>query len=207
MSSKLTRISVFDFDGTLIAGDSLPMFIKHSRGAIMYYVGLLILSPILVCYILKLISNNVAKERLFRFYFRGMKEVEFVQNCRNFASVLDKRVNSRALQELKNAQASGQRVIILSASPRLWIEPWAQQYGVEVIGTELQVQSGIITGSFETKNCYGAEKVNRLIEYLSCNREDVYIIAYGDSKGDIPIMNYAEEAYWVKNTTIVRYER
>ena len=58
MSSNKVHISVFDFDGTLIAGDSLRMFIKHSCGALRFYVGLVVLSPILVLFKFGLLNNS-----------------------------------------------------------------------------------------------------------------------------------------------------
>lgn len=206
MSSKIARISVFDFDGTLIARDSLPMFIKHSCGALRFYVGLVVLSPILVLFKFGLMNNSKAKEYLFKYFFGGMPEKQFVHYCETFVEKLNAHANPVAVDRLKQANESGHRVIILSASPRLWIEPWAKQYEVEVLGTELQIADGIITGAFASHNCYGAEKVERLQNYLNNPREEVYVTAYGDSKGDIPILSYADEGYWIKKETIVRYE-
>ena len=207
MSSNKAHISVFDFDGTLIAGDSLPMFIKHSRGALRFYVGLVVLSPILVLFKLGLMNNSKAKEFLFKYFFGGMQDKQFVHYCETFVENLNAHANPVAVDRLKQAKESGHRVIILSASPRLWIGPWAKQYGVEVVGTELQIADGIITGAFASHNCYGAEKVERLHQYLNGKRDEVYVTAYGDSKGDIPILSFADEGYWIKKETIVRHER
>lgn len=207
MSSNKTCISVFDFDGTLIIGDSLPMFIKHSRGTLRFFVGLLVLSPILMLYKLGIMNNSKAKEYLFKYFFSGMPEEQFLHYCETFVEKLNIHTNVIAIDRLTQAKESGHRVIILSASPRTWIEPWANQYGVEVLGTELQIRDGIFTGAFASHNCYGEEKVERLQQYLNCPREEVWITSYGDSKGDIPILRYADEGYWVKKAKIVRYER
>ena len=183
------------------------MFIKHSRGSLRFYMGLLILSPILLLYQIGIIRNDIAKECVFKYFFRGMQEARFTHYCEQFVAKLNVQTNTIAVDHLKKAKESGNRVIIMSASPQLWITPWAKQYGAEVIGTELNTRDGIMTGAFASHNCYGVEKVKRLKQYLNAEREAVYIIAYGDSKGDIPILNYADEGYWVKNGSIIRYER
>jgi phosphoserine phosphatase len=52
-----------------------------------------------------------------------------------------------------------------------------------VLATQIEVDSkGKITGKFKTKNCYGQEKINRLLEKFP-DRENYLLIAYGDSRG------------------------
>ena len=55
---------------------------------------------------------------------------------------------------------------------------------------------GRLTGRFLTKNCYGAEKVNRLREVLVAPREEYYIVAFGDSRGDKELLAYADKGYF-----------
>ena len=46
------------------------------------------------------------------------------------------------------------------------------------------------------KACYGQEKVNRIQKLLTCPRTELHIIAFGDSRGDREMLNYADEAYY-----------
>lgn len=48
---------------------------------------------------------------------------------------------------------------------------------------------------FTTANCYGQEKVNRL-KALYPQREDYYLTAFGDSRGDKELINYADKGYF-----------
>ena len=58
--------------------------------------------------------------------------------------------------------------------------------------------NGLITGKFLSKNCYGKEKVNRLL-IEGVKKEDFYIYAYGDSEGDKEMGKFADEFYMCQN--------
>lgn len=70
---------------------------------------------------------------------------------------------------------------------------------IEVIGTKIEVTDGRLTGRFLTPNCYGAEKVRRLQEAcprLATERGNYNVVAYGDSRGDREMLEFADEAYY-----------
>ncbi len=51
---------------------------------------------------------------------------------------------------------------------------------------------GRLTGRFSSRNCYGQEKVNRLLR-VEPHRETYRLIAYGDSRGDREMLAFADE--------------
>ena len=63
-----------------------------------------------------------------------------------------------------------------------------------VVGTEMEVKNGRMTGRFATPNCYGAEKVRR-IEDVIPHREHYRVLAFGDSRGDKEMLEYADEKF------------
>jgi len=91
----------------------------------------------------------------------------------------------------------GHDMLILSASMENWLMPFARYLEIDrVEGTQLEVSpDGRLTGKFLSKNCYGEEKVIRLRSRLP-NREEFHLIAYGDSRGDKELLNYADEAFY-----------
>jgi phosphoserine phosphatase len=60
----------------------------------------------------------------------------------------------------------------------------------------VEVIDGRITGRFKTKNCYGPEKVNRIKAVLKGPREDYEIFAFGDSRGDREMLNFADQGFF-----------
>ncbi|MST85139.1 hypothetical protein FYJ73_10775 [Prevotellaceae bacterium LKV-178-WT-2A] len=65
-----------------------------------------------------------------------------------------------------------------------------------VVGTRIEVIDGKVTGRFLTPNCYGPEKVRRVQEMLSEPRDHYRITAYGDSRGDKEMLQYANERHY-----------
>lgn len=67
-----------------------------------------------------------------------------------------------------------------------------------MIGTQVETdKEGRLTGRFKTKNCYGAEKVMRLLAWEP-NRKEYRLKAYGDSRGDREMLQFADEAKRVR---------
>ena len=88
------------------------------------------------------------------------------------------------------------KVIIVSASIENWILPWAEKEGIEIVlATQIEVnEEERLTGYFSSPNCYGKEKVKRILEMYP-NRENYILIAYGDSSGDFDMLSFADNGY------------
>ena len=84
-------------------------------------------------------------------------------------------------------------MLILSASIDNWVQPFFTD--VKVLGTQIEVIDGELTGRFLTKNCYGQEKVSRILT-LFPDRKDYHLTAFGDSRGDKEMLAFADESYF-----------
>ena len=106
-------------------------------------------------------------------------------------------IRDDAFTTVSRHQALGHNTIILTASIENWVRPFADALGIKhVQGTIIEVsEDGIITGKFLSKNCYGAEKVERL-KALFPHRSDYKLISYGDSRGDDELLAYSDEKYF-----------
>ena len=190
------KIAFFDFDGTITTQDSLPDFIKFAIGKPKYYLGWCLLSPILLAYVLKLLPNHSAKEKMISYFFKGWPEKNFQTVADEYAALqIDKIVRPKALEKLRWHQEQGHKVVIVSASMKSWLKKWCDTQNVELISTQLEIKQGKLTGKFATKNCHGKEKVNRIKEQYSL-QDYSYIYAYGDSSGDKDMLKLANEAFY-----------
>lgn len=191
-------IAAFDFDGTLTRRDTLPAFIRFSKGLPLLYGGLLLLSPMLVAYKLGLVSNARAKQRLFSFFFKDMTLKEFDTTCEAFCREQAARLlRPSAVTCIGQHLALGDRVVIVSASLENWVKPFARTLHVgHVLGTQPETSpDGRLTGRFLTRNCHGQEKVKRLL-VLFPERESYRLLAYGDSRGDKELLAFADESHY-----------
>jgi len=190
------RLALFDFDGTITTKDTLIEFIKYAKGLPSYYIGMVILSPILLRYSLDILPNHIAKERMIAYFFRGYSESDFKDIATKYAKTqIDKIIRPQATEKIKWHQDRGDRVVIVSASIKCWIKDWSDRYGIELLSTQLKFVDGKFVGKFETKNCYGIEKVNRVRDRYNLEKFD-YIYAYGDSSGDNEMLSLADEGYY-----------
>jgi len=90
----------------------------------------------------------------------------------------------------------GHRCIIVSASIDIYLEPWAESFGVhDVICSRLASPNGFVTGKLMGANCWGPEKVRRLEEEFG-NLEDYNLFAYGDSRGDRELLAAADHPFY-----------
>jgi phosphatidylglycerophosphatase C len=202
--SQMDKIAFFDFDGTITDKDSLLEFIKFSKGNTKYLLGFALNSPWILAYKLKIISNQRAKEAVLRYFFGKMPLPVFEDYCSRFASErVPGLVRRKALKEIRMLREIGFRIVIVSASPGNWILPWAGTVGADLIATRLETRPSrspgkntveCLTGKISGKNCHGEEKVKRIREQFRL--EDFYPIhAYGDSHGDIPMLELGSYSF------------
>ena len=189
-------IAFFDFDGTITTKDTLLEFIRFVRGGWSFAFGFLLCSPWIVAYKLKVIDNQKAKERVLRHFFQGTTEADFDNWCRQFRrQKLNELIRPGALSELERLKQEGMDIVIVSASPRNWIEDWAGEQGLGLIASELETKDGRITGKLVGANCHGEEKVKRILaRHVLKEYETVY--AYGDTSGDRPMLKLAAKAHY-----------
>lgn len=188
-------LALFDFDGTITNSDSLFKFIKFVKGNFKFYLGLLVLSPILFAFKLQLIPNYKAKKMMLSWYFKGIKEEKFLELATQYSlGKLNSIIRPKAIERIEWHKKKGHTVIVVSASVEYWLKPWCESRNLELISTKLEVENGLITGNFIGKNCNGEEKVNRIKEKISLDVVN-YIYAYGDSIGDREMLALANESY------------
>lgn len=189
-------IAFFDFDGTITTKDTLLEFIRFSKGHFKFLLGFLLNSPYLLAYQLKIISNQAAKEKILQFFFRNMPVEKFKEQCQLFSQkILPKLIRPKAIDEIKKLQNEGYEVVIVSASPEQWIQQWAKERQVYLIASCLEIIDGKVSGKLVGKNCHGDEKVRRILEKHTLSDYEV-VYAYGDTKGDLPMLELATTKFY-----------
>lgn len=194
------KIYCFDFDGTLTTSDTLLEFIKYAKGRSRFLMVFLMYSPLLVLMKLHLYPNWKAKQRIFAHLFAGMRIEKFDALCRGFAEESQHLLRPKGITLVHEALVAGAQVFIVSASIDNWVRPFfdiRNLKGVQVLGTQIEVEDGKLTGNFKSNNCYGKEKVHRIAEALkSFERSEYEIEAFGDSRGDKEMLAFADKGHF-----------
>ena len=190
------RIAFFDFDGTITTHDTLLEFIRFAKGTLPFFFGFLLNSPWLLAYRLRIISNQAAKQRILSWFFRNTPLSDFQQVCNRFADGrLPGLIRPKALKEIDRLYEKGFTVVIVSASPENWLRQWTEKIGATLIATRLATVGDHLNGRILGNNCHGAEKVRRIREtYDLTGYTDIY--AYGDTKGDKPMLSIANHSFY-----------
>ena len=189
-------IAIFDFDGTITRRDSLADFIRFSRGWFRMAAGAVVLGPVLIRYALGILGNKEAKERVLKYFFAGMPAGHLKELGTRYALMrIPRIVRASAMDRIRWHQEQGHRVLIVTASPALWLKPWCDREEIELIATQLEEADGTITGNLAGANCYGAEKAARLKQEIDFSAVE-YVYAYGDSHGDDEMLALADEPHY-----------
>jgi HAD superfamily phosphoserine phosphatase-like hydrolase len=162
--------------------------------------GFLLFAPLLVLMKLGLYPNGKAKQKVFAHFFRGMAVNAFDTLCQDFAHTHRHLLRPDIVRLLEQALAEGAEVLIVSASIDNWVRPFFETEDrsreITILGTQIEIVDGCLTGRFLTPNCYGQEKVRRILA-LHPDRSAYYLTAYGDSRGDREMLAFADESHTV----------
>ena len=189
---KEPGIAFFDFDGTITRSDTFMGFLRYLEGPVRFAWKLTLTIPHILLYLLRVIPHGQLKTRVCTRFLRGksLRHLEEAAHCYS-REVLPALVRPPALQKIRWHQEAGHRVVLVSASADLWLRPFAEEYGLDLIATRLEVRDGLLTGRLQGPNCKGPEKANRIRNRFNLDRYRI-VYAYGDSSGDREMLRLAQ---------------
>lgn len=205
MKSDHRIVAYFDFDGTLTTKDTLIPFLIFLVGWCKFLANLPHLLFIVLRYYLRLITNEQAKEETLTLLVFGMKEYLIEHRAKSFAlTKLNKYIKPEVYSKIEWHREHGHKIVLVSANLAVYLRYWACFHKLDgVIATEVAVHRGRLTGKLLTPNCYGAEKVRRIHQYLKDEGlEFCYSYGYGNSAGDYELLEYCDEPFWVSGNCV-----
>lgn len=189
-------LSVFDFDGTLTKHDSFVPFLRFAFGKRVFARRMVRLAlPTLKC-VGRRLTRDELKEVLIHTFMTGIDakwiEEKAAEFCERYWTRL---MRPSGLIAVATQVNSGAIVTICSASPAMVLKPFAERLGIRLIGTNLEVKDGVLTGRISGHNCRCGQKVERLeAEYGPLS--SYHLRAWGDTRGDYEMLAAAQEPYW-----------
>ena len=192
-------VAAFDLDGTLTEGGSVVKWLSHVAGATTTYRAMATHLPSLAYgALMSGTAADTAKESLFRRTLQGRTLKEVTEASREFAHHhVAKELRPAVRARLDEHLALGHRVVLVSASPELYVGVIAELLGAHgFLGTRLAVDPlGRLTGGYLGNNCRGEEKLRRLtewVDHLSVGDNKPELYAYGNSRGDRRMLSAAD---------------
>ncbi|MGI6739427.1 MAG: HAD family hydrolase [Christensenellales bacterium] len=188
---KLKTVSLFDFDGTMLKGDSIVEYISLAIKEGLCpkrNVPVMLLSALLAYG--GIISAERAKSISLSFLKNVDKKSQEEFAKRFISENILPRLYPKAFERLLMHRANGDIVLIVSASPDCYMKYLPLYLPVDGVLASLTMDNGKVTCNFK-----GAEKLVRIKKWLKENniamdRENSF--AYGDSSHDILMMELAQ---------------
>lgn len=190
-------VAAFDLDGTLTEGGSVFAWLKAIAGrGRAWRAALSLAGPLAVGALRSSRWADNAKERLFKKLLAGLDELDVATRSRAFALAhLEHEGRALLLARLTWHLDQGHDVVIISASPQLYVDVLSEQLrAASGLGTRLALDPrGRLTGGYLGKNCRGTEKLRRLDEWIAQRhyRTPPVVVAYGNSRGDRRLLSAA----------------
>jgi phosphatidylglycerophosphatase C len=200
-------VAVFDLDGTLTWRDTLLLFLvsfvrQHPRRLF----GLWRLPFALCRFAARDRDRGKLKSQVIRMVMGGASRT-VVDHCADlFVNTLQLRHRLRpaALAILEAHRAAGDHLVLLSASPDLYVPLIGRSLGFErTLCTEIEWQGDRLVGALKSANRRGAEKL-RCLHWLRTQYPDLPIVAYGNSASDLDHMRHADRALLVNGNAAAR---
>lgn len=181
------RIAIFDFDGTLIRGDSIVRYV-------LYAVQQGRLSAFNLPYQLvnvrrtltRKISDEQGKTNALRFLGRMTAQEQAAFNHSFCRDQLLPRLYARGIRRMEAHREKGDLVLLLSASPDSYMKEWAKLLPVDLVLASPTDEKGRVSRTIRFH-----EKVKRMREWEAEQPFEVdwpNSWAYGDSATDLPVM-------------------
>jgi len=195
-------IAAFDFDGTLTRRDTLMPFLARGLGWPGFLWVLLLCSPWLAAFALRLIPNHVAKQKLLLATLENKTMVEIDDwTNRWLANDFPGQLQSWTMARLAKHKQAGHCCVMVSASPDIYLKRVSQQLGFDaLLCTEMALVDSRLTGLMKTPNCHGEQKVLRLKAWMAGHfgaaADGAVLYAYGDTAGDKPMLRLAQHAWY-----------
>jgi phosphatidylglycerophosphatase C len=192
------NLALFDFDGTITNRDTMLDFNKFVNGKSNHTRALALTLPSFVLYKLGLLRSDIPKVRYLKSSFKGKTAQELSTSAQAYCKEMSSEiVRPDALRKLKDHLEKGDRVIIVTGGCKVWVEPFAKLWNVELIASEMNFEKGICTGMLTGPNNVAEEKVVRIKSHLGTTQYDS-IIAYGDTSNDNAMLAFADQGHYRK---------
>ena len=186
-ADKPVSLAIFDFDGTLIQGDSVAYYLRFawkkgaaSRGE--FLRALLAAAK----YGMKRMTDAASKTEALKFRKRHDKKYlddldrEFVK------TVLLPKVYAAGKERIARHRREGKILVLVSASTENYM-----RFVAEALGFDALLCTPIEADGTIRRNCKGEKKVQRINDWLAENgltAEFASSFGYGDSKSDLPML-------------------
>lgn len=195
------RLAIYDMDRTVTFSGTYTGFLIHVARHMAPWR--LVLFPCVIlamlAYVLKLISRQRLKE-LNQALMIGynVEREKLMPHIESYADkVVATNLRAGAVTQIAKDRADGYRLVLATASYRLYVEPIARRLGFDaVIATDhLSQDLRYVRAKIAGENCYDTGKLRMIKAWMAAeaiDRSHAHIRAYSDHVSDAPMLEFAD---------------
>ena len=199
-------LALFDLDGTLTRRDTLlPYLAGFLRQHPQRLVRLPLVLPTLARFAIGRGDRGAVKSAAIQAVLAGRTRQGIGAWTGEFVPrLLAHGMHADALAALEAHRRRGDRLVLLSASPDLYVPAIGSALGfTETVCTGIAWDGERLTGRLTTPNRRGAEKA-RVLSALRREHPGLEVVAYGNSAGDLEHLALADRAMLVNGSARAR---
>lgn len=189
------ELALVDFDHTVTDCDTYARFLRRVATPEQLAQAWWKVGPWLLAYRLKLISAERIRARVTRLTLRDRHADDIATLAAGFSrEVLPEVVRPQMLEQIRWHLQQRHTVVIVSGSLDLYLRPWCDALGLELICNRLESRDGRLTGRYADGDC-APHKAARIRARYDLSRY-VRVHAYGDSREDRSMLALAQERWY-----------
>lgn len=195
-------VALFDFDGTIVKGDSFREFLKFNLKNNGGLIALFKLSWITFLRKLKIISLARAKEKAINCFYSG-DDAKWKALVDGFANnVLSLLLLNDAINRINWHKTKGHLIVIVSSAPNIYFDSLKKTLGFDnVLASDIGYANGKAVLSF---HCFGKDKVVKLKKVFKNDIDLSNSYAYSDHHSDIHLLKIVGNPIVVSPTKLLR---
>lgn len=190
----MKKLYCFDFDGTLTKKDTMFLFLQfyNRRKFTAEFIKHI---PLFVFFKLKLMDAEKVKRNFIASVLKGERQQDLDTAAQRFFDhYFPDLIREDALAFISKIDRTKTESLLVTASLDIWVRPFAEKFGMELLATRAEFKNGLFTGQFSTPNCNGTEKVARILAATAGKKYDK-TVAFGDTEGDKAMLEWADEGH------------
>ncbi|SEJ42888.1 HAD family hydrolase [Frateuria terrea] len=192
----MANLALFDFDGTITTGETMPGFMYLAVPRHRQAWGRLLLAPWLAGYKCGVVSGVAVRAAVVRIGFSGVPMAAVQAHGAAFAAdTLPSLLRPEAMARVRWHQAQGDTVAVVSGGLDAYLAPWCHAHDLAWVCSVLEHRAGRLTGRYLGAQCVGEEKARRVRERFDM---DGYarVYAYGDTHEDLALLGLAHHRFY-----------
>ncbi len=200
------RLVVFDLDGTITRRGTLARYVLGLLARRPWQLlRLARVLPALASFLAGRMDRGELKSRLLVATLRGRTRAEIeAWTARFVPRILARAVRADALRAIESHRRCGDLLVLLSASPDLYVPAIAARLGFDTaVSTGIAWNGGLLDGRLATANRRGPEKT-RCLEELERAHPGLTSVAYANAASDLDHLRRVAEPLLVCGTWIAR---